>query len=451
MCTGILSFVTQYDRYYCFRCNAYPPEGVFMETRTEAPSPPSREYSAASQTALVLAEPAKVEETKPTPAEEPKPAPIEVEMKSVPIETTVEPAPETHVEDRAEEELAPEEPVVPVSKPALVRSEILEAKKPVLMDLAKAYELDPAGTKEQLRERLLSYLDDQEAKEKSEAVPEEIPKEIPQEASKEIPKETQPEPAVVASPAPVTTPPLAESHVAEVKSPPRMVITAAPRMVPEIPKPAPIMAVAAEPAPSTPIFVEPFVSPAPSTAPVVEHVVAQPPTVPIVKAQHPCPTCGRELTFIPQYNRSYCYSCRLYAPKAKSKFACPTCGAALRWIPQYERWWCDSDRKYAPADLPRPERSGILATSAVAVARTTSTAVAATVHRHRSPGNAIGLVGFGMVLLVLYELLVDLPAALASGSAPLLGLDVGFGLRFFGFLFLGFGIIMGLYAVRDQR
>ena len=35
-------------------------------------------------------------------------------------------------------------------------------------------------------------------------------------------------------------------------------------------------------------------------------------------------------------------------PQAKqpSKPLCPTCGKPLKWIPQYERWYCNKDKKY---------------------------------------------------------------------------------------------------------
>ena len=33
---------------------------------------------------------------------------------------------------------------------------------------------------------------------------------------------------------------------------------------------------------------------------------------------HPCPTCGRELTYIALYRRWYCYHCRAYAPVSTS-------------------------------------------------------------------------------------------------------------------------------------
>ena len=33
-------------------------------------------------------------------------------------------------------------------------------------------------------------------------------------------------------------------------------------------------------------------------------------------------------------------------PKQESKPLCPTCGKPLRWIPQYNRWYCNKDKKY---------------------------------------------------------------------------------------------------------
>ena len=434
-----------------------------MDTKVEPAASPTRpipEPAAVSQTTLVVVEPAKTVEAEPIQVEpetkavsvdeEPKTVSVDQEDKTVSVEQQTEPAPvlpteprpRTEPEARAEEEISREEPATRVAKPALVRAEIREAKKPVLMDLCKAYGLDPSGTKEQLRERLLSYLDDREAERRPGTSPMEIPIVFPQPAEESA------------------TPPTQAEQVTEPKPAPRMMFTAAPRMIPEAakkvvdtfrPADAAIPPVEVDSAESPSGNVQAFVDPAVTATPTPEVVTGRPPTIPTVKVEHPCPTCGRALTYIQQYNRWYCYSCRAYAPKTRSKFACPTCGAALRWIPQYERWWCDSCRKYAPSDLPKPERASIVGTSAAAVARGASVAAATIVHRHRSPGSGIGLVGFGMVLFVLYEVLVDLPVALSTGSASLLAPDVAFGLRFFAFVFVAVGAIMGLYAVRDRR
>jgi sporulation protein YlmC with PRC-barrel domain len=35
------------------------------------------------------------------------------------------------------------------------------------------------------------------------------------------------------------------------------------------------------------------------------------------------------------------------AVQAQSAPLCPTCGKPLTWIPQYQRWYCYNDKKYA--------------------------------------------------------------------------------------------------------
>jgi sporulation protein YlmC with PRC-barrel domain len=32
--------------------------------------------------------------------------------------------------------------------------------------------------------------------------------------------------------------------------------------------------------------------------------------------------------------------------KQSDKPVCPTCGKPLKWIPQYQRWYCNKDKKY---------------------------------------------------------------------------------------------------------
>ncbi len=34
-------------------------------------------------------------------------------------------------------------------------------------------------------------------------------------------------------------------------------------------------------------------------------------------------------------------------PQQQSPPLCPTCGKPLTWIPQYQRWYCYNDKKYA--------------------------------------------------------------------------------------------------------
>jgi len=84
-------------------------------------------------------------------------------------------------------------------------------------------------------------------------------------------------------------------------------------------------------------------------------------------AQPMCPTCGKPLTWIPQYSRWYCYNDKKYVnpdesskndwkevfqeqtkatPKQTEQPKCPSCGKPLTWIPQYSRWYCYNDKKY---------------------------------------------------------------------------------------------------------
>jgi len=423
-CGGILSYVAAYERYYCYRCNAYPPE--------EAPAvKPDAEPAILAPTA-VAAPPEAAAVLESTPPEEPPAAVVEMPGEG-PSEPAIEPS------STPEEPLVEETPVQrePAPRPPLVRKSIWQAKKPLLLDLCKAYGLDSSGTKEQLRERLLSYIDtlDPESKEQVEEIhPEEEP---PAESEIEIPEEIPP---IADEPAPVAEwPALSEAAAQE----PIETTEESPE------KRAPAMT-----APPEVIVETRAAETARPTAPVV--VVQEVATArEVPKVEHPCPTCSRELTYIAQYSRWYCYSCRAYAPVARSKNACPNCGATLRWIDRYERWWCDSCRRYAPADLPRPERPAVSAAAAVtaepAVQRTDYQAAAVVVHRHRSPGGGIGLLTLGLVLFVLYEALVDLPAALTFDTGIILTPDVAWGLRFFAFVFVAGGAILGLSSVRDRR
>jgi len=436
-CTGILSWIAQYERHYCHRCNAYPPEGIFIEKPVEAPPQTTLEPVAANQTTVVVLESPKVEE--------PTPAPVEVPAESA-----------SRAEPPATEEIVSEETVETAAKPALVRDEIVVAKKPLLMDLCKAYNLDPTGTKEELRERLLSYLDGlesearaREVQEASPMVQEGIRGEIPTVEQEQIPPKQvlreQPDSSVesiVLAPKPEISRPLVELKEFSVLEKP------AEEVVPSMSS-ASMTASGADARPTQTVL-EPFATPVRIETPTREVTISEP--VPIVRVEHPCPTCGRALTSIPQYDRWYCYSCRAYAPRATAKFACPNCGASLRWITQYERWWCEACRRYAPADLPKPDLAAARTRPiAPTLAQNAASMASPGVHRHRSPGSGIGLVGFGMVLFVVYEILVDLPIVLTVNTGVSIAPDVAFGLRFFAFLFVAVGAILGLYAVRDHR
>src|SRR5213083_918324 len=190
-CRGILSYVAQYDRHYCYRCNAYPADDAVLQSLEATMPVDIRPAPEASEPAVIAAEPQKTVET-----EKPIEAGKEVEVKKEPeVEEAAEPAvtataattaPTRQPEEIVEEEPPHEEAPGPRPRPPIVRLKIFQAKKPALMDLCKAYDLDPTGTKEQLRERLLSYLDNLEGEAE------------PQQGEEETAVQTEP---VVAEPA----------------------------------------------------------------------------------------------------------------------------------------------------------------------------------------------------------------------------------------------------------
>jgi ribosomal protein L37AE/L43A len=305
------------------------------------------------------------------------------------------------------------------SKPAVVRVKIFALKKSELMELSKAYDLDPSGTKEELQERLLGYLHRLESEEEPE--PE---------------AETHPEPAATVGPTPeLAKEPPPQKSVEPIATAPTSAAQGA------------TAEEAAQPTESTPVA-QAAVVPAPVVA--VPAAEAAPAPRPAQHAEHPCPTCGRELTYIAQYNRWYCYYCQRYAPAvSRSKNACPTCGATMRWIDQHHRWWCDSCAKYASADLPAPATPA--AEAAVPSAATAAAPARSVVgHRHGSPAGGAALAGLGLALYIVYAFFAYLAEML--GFVPPTGVtpEILNYLQFFGFLFLALGIIVGLYALRDR-
>jgi len=441
-CRGILSYVAQYDRHYCYRCNAYPADGVVLQSLEATMPVDVRPVAEATEPTVVVTEPetpapvAEVTEAtlpaeeEPTPEPEKTEAPTTTTTSTTPVPAQASPQPEEIVE----EEIPREELNEPGPRPPISRLKVFQAKKPALMDLCKAYNLDPTGTKEQLRERLLSYLDTLESEAESEPATEIEPPATP---SLTVRPEVEPvdPPNEVAETAAVEEEPRSEEPVSSnpAAEPPRF-----------------------ETHPTQEPVAERIETPSVVSIPESQPMISAVPTVASTRALHPCPTCGRELTYIARYRRWYCYHCRAYAPMSESRFACPTCGAALRWIGQYERWWCDSCQRYASADLPRPESAAVVIATPEETARPLSYATALpaatrVTHGHRSPGSGISLVSFGVILFVVYEMLVDLPAAFSYSTGIAVAPDLAFGLRFFAFVFVALGAIMGLSAVRDRR
>ncbi len=411
-CGGILSYVSQYDRFYCFRCNAYAPTqpqpALVPTLEAPAPTPTASETPSGERAEGRPPEGAiRPEAPTPEPAEAPEgPAPS---MEGVPHEAA----------EVTPEKTPPEEDWTVQEKPPLLREEILAAKKSRLVDLCKVYDLDPTGTKEQLQERLLSYLGDLEGEERPEQETPAAEEAVPQ------------------------TPPAVEAAaVVEPNAPVAQALTVEePTEKPAEPEPAP------EKARQPEIEVPETTAPA-ETPSVVPEAHAEAP-----RAEHPCPSCGRELSYVSQYDRWYCYSCQRYAPAIQPKNACPNCGATLRWIERYERWWCDACQRYAPADLPRPRAATAVsaasaATQAATQARTKPAAAA--VHKHHSPTSGIGLLGLGLALYVVYAVFVEFPTMFAMPVTLSLAPDVASTLRFFAFLFVAAGAMAGLWALRDR-
>jgi hypothetical protein len=315
-------------------------------------------------------------------------------------------------------------------RPVLTRGIIQDARKAQLLDLCKAYDLDSVGTKEQLRERLLSYLGEREGRREVLETP-------------LSPAPTEPEPPTMSAPTEepesVVTEAPSEGAIEREEGTLVVVDERPPRTLPSIPE------VSQEPIQETPVPLE-------TAEPVAEDLGPVAASVSIPRAEHPCPTCGRELDFIAQYGRWYCHGCKAYAPAHLMKHACPTCGASLRWIERYARWWCDAEQRYAPADLPGP--AGEIAGGAMARSMAVRTTQVATptvpAHRHGSPRAALGLAAFGLFLLVTYEIFVELPQLVAVPFAVSVAADVAFLTRFLGIFLLGVGVLSGLASVRGR-
>ena len=480
-CGGMLTFVKEYDRYYCNKDQEYAPEDLGREP---APAPPAEELREPSFDELLPPEPE--EEAAKAPEAERAP---EAPAPAVPVAAEAPPKVE---EERAPEELPEEEAAEPpeVARPPLIRDEILRAKKAALMDLASAHGFDTMGTKEEIKERLLAELDRREREEEerrkaeeAKAVPEAAPApEVPAVPAVEVPPEAKPTP-----PAEAPSPP-AQAAIVVQEAPPTPAPQPAPVVVVEAPKvpaveAAPEAAKVAHPCPTcgkelayvrqydryycfdckryAPVeekaappgamaVVEAAPKPVPAPAPTP---APKPPAV-----KNPCPTCGKELTYVKQYGRFYCHSCKKYAP-AKPRNPCPTCGKELMFIATYQRHYCPACGKYAPADLTKQ----ILATRSTAAVAAPAAAVAparvVADHRHSgAPGAGIGLVATGIVLLLLYMILYALPKAMNGiDTPPYIVLDAAYQelvywtLQLVGLLLLAFGVIAGLVRLRTVK
>ena len=79
---------------------------------------------------------------------------------------------------------------------------------------------------------------------------------------------------------------------------------------------------------------------------------------------HVCPECGSVMEYVPNYKDFYCHNCKMYPsykpkestvnPQTATFFVasqygtpCSRCGKPLTFVPQYQRWYCYSCGKYA--------------------------------------------------------------------------------------------------------
>ena len=628
-CGGVLAYIKDYNRYFCYKDQEYPaieatrttgappaepepepePEIPWIddflpsEPETEPPpeppvppaaSPPPESPPTSSDTAPPTLQPETISADRPASPVSPG-APVAqptkvVELPKPPQEIR---EPGTDPSSRPPSALwspptgassspPPTPPQIPamdarpqrtlqIARPPLVRDDILRAKKASLMDLATAYGLDSVGSKETLRERLFAELvkveKEEERRAKEEREKAEKPPGPPVSASAQgaplevsepigttpvlptpstpveeapvgqsfIPSPLPEEPAPAATPEPPaaaipafpeapSTPILPEGTTAEAEASVSEPVTSEPSVVPAAPRvinpcptcgrelsyieqydryychncrayAPPVVKVEAVPAPPRigkpcptcgreltyiPDYSRHYcynckkyaplegrgAAPRPSPSvemipPKPESAPAPPPTVEIVAVKNPCPTCGRELSFIEKYGRYYCYSCRKYAP-ARVKNPCPNCGKELTYIAQYSRHYCPSCGQYAPREMTvriLAARASGVATSPAVFARgaTATRTVAVPIHRHGgSPMGAIALSATGLIVLLMYEFLWAMPQAFGAGPSYL-GLDsvtapaVGFIVQLIGFLMIGLGVIVGLFLLRTPK
>jgi len=162
-------------------------------------------------------------------------------------------------------------------------------------------------------------------------------------------------------------------------------------------------------------------APVAAVAPAIQ--APKPPEAPRVVAARPenvCPTCGRTMRYVKEYQRWWCDAERKYAPK-RVKNPCPTCGKELSYVRTYDRWYCSYEKRYAPKSyqaavsvtVERVEAAPTvvapagassvaqtkLAPSAAAIAAAT-TGGAGTAHAHKGPGVGIVLAVSGYVILI---------------------------------------------------
>ncbi len=127
--------------------------------------------------------------------------------------------------------------------------------------------------------------------------------------------------------------------------------------------------------------------------------------------------------------------------------ACPTCGKELAYIPQYGRWYCYSCQSYAPSGTSSP-----VSTYPAQSSRQQATTAATKIRKQRqgNPMVGISLAIVGLLMFVVDELLYRAPAVFdipVLVTAP----EIDFALRFLSIIFIALGLIAAIVLVRARR
>ena len=217
----------------------------------------------------------------------------------------------------------------------------------------------------------------------------------------------------------------------------------------------------------------PSPTPVSAVAPTVQAArTIEAPKVIEARPENVCPTCGRTMRYVKEYQRWWCDAERKYAPR-RVKNPCPTCGKDLSYVRSYDRWYCSYEKKYAPrsyqaavpatverASAPAASTPTVVqaklaqASAAIAAAPITAATVPVSTHAHKAPLAGIVLAVVGYVLLVVQTVMfVILPAAgiltVVIGDLRTTLLVVGL-IQLVGLLLAMVGTAVGLLSLRSR-
>jgi len=149
--------------------------------------------------------------------------------------------------------------------------------------------------------------------------------------------------------------------------------------------------------------------------------------------KNPCPTCGKELSYVRTYDRWYCSYEKKYAPKSYQAAVSATVASA-------------------PAATPAVAVQTKLARASAAVAAAPAAVVAVPTHAHKKPLAGIALVSVGFSLVILWFLIGTL-VILGVVSPNAVGLELNQLLAILGLIGLVLamaGTILGFSSVRAR-